>query len=78
MYASAESQLDASEVCELCRSQGLTTPCDPAGGSEVDLLMSGSPCPPFSTQRTKRFADGSVVSHDAFKVTMTTVLLDTF
>ena len=31
--------------------------------ANVDYLVFGTPCNPFSTQRPKRFADGSVKSH---------------
>ena len=41
---------------------------------EVDLGVTGSPCNPFSTQRTKRFSDGDVVSHHQFETTMTSII----
>ena len=37
--------------------------------SPADLLVMGTPCPPFSTQRTKRFVHGSVKQHRDFNVT---------
>ncbi len=76
MFTSAEAQAAGKAPCELCRQTGRTGPCKADGdlGLEVDLLVSGSPCDPFSTQRTKRFADGSVVEHTDFSVTMETVL----
>ena len=33
------------------------------GGECVDVGVTGSPCNPFSTQRTKRFQNGDVASH---------------
>lgn len=41
---------------------------------EVDLGVTGSPCNPFSTQRTKRFSDGDVVSHHQYETTMTSII----
>lgn len=35
----------------------------------VDLCVMGSPCPPFSTQRSKRFHDGTVTDHPLYSVT---------
>ena len=40
--------------------------CKIRGG---DLCVLGSPCPPFSTQRGKRFRDGAVFAHPLFSVT---------
>lgn len=37
---------------------------------EPDLAITGSPCNPFSTQRSKRFVDGNVSSHISFNITM--------
>ena len=34
-----------------------------------DFAVSGTPCHPFSRQRAKRFAPGSVACHDEFKTT---------
>ena len=35
---------------------------------EINLAVTGSPCNPFSTYRTKRFADGAAV-HSMYKTT---------
>lgn len=43
-----------------------------AGG--VNLLVTGSPCNPFSTRRAKRFADGNVASHCLSEVTFESVV----
>ena len=35
-----------------------------------DVYIAGTPCHPYSTQRTSRFATGSVVNHKEFDVSM--------
>ena len=45
-----------------------------ANGQGVSLGVTGSPCNPFSTARTKRFADGSVAGHSMTQTTMGSVL----
>lgn len=40
----------------------------------ISLGITGSPCNPFSTARTKRFADGSVVEHSMTQTTMASVV----
>ena len=40
----------------------------------VSLGVTGSPCNPFSTFRTKRFADGSVSAHSMTDTTMASVI----
>lgn len=45
-----------------------------ACSAEVDLLMLGAPCHPFSTQRTTRFKEGSVRNHEEFSATMQDVV----
>ena len=37
--------------------------------TEVDLMCSGSPCDPYSTQRSTRFSTGSVGSHCDYQTT---------
>ena len=37
---------------------------------ECDICVCGTPCPPFSKFRAKRFSDGSVANHAATSVTM--------
>ena len=37
---------------------------------ECDICVCGTPCPPFSKFRAKRFSDGSVAAHQATDVTM--------
>ena len=36
----------------------------------MDLLVTGTPCDPFSVQRAKRFADGQVKHHEDYSLTM--------
>ena len=74
VHASIEEQLTCSEPCLLCAKAG--EPCGAAAESEepVDLLVTGSPCDPFSVYRAKRFASGSVKSHKDYDVTMSSVL----
>ena len=42
--------------------------------TSVQLMVTGSPCDPFSTQRSKRFSSGNVKDHSAFDVTMEKVI----
>ena len=37
--------------------------------SDVDIAVTGTPCPPFSQNRQKRTAIGSVVNHPLYHVT---------
>ena len=37
--------------------------------TDPDIAISGTPCPPFSTQRAKRTQEGSVKAHALFYVT---------
>ncbi len=39
-----------------------------------DVGITGSPCNPFSTQRVKRYVQGSVSCHTAFETTMTSII----
>ena len=78
-YPSLESQVEGKVVCELCQGSMLAEAfgaCEPEASHSgiVDLLFTGSPCDPFSQQRSKRFADGSVANHYQFDVTMLQVV----
>lgn len=82
-YGSLQEQLDQDGLCELCKNSELVahlgqSVCDPSKSlrlkSCVDLMVSGSPCDPFSVQRNKRWQDGSVNHHYQFDVTMKSVL----
>ena len=76
VYETVQDQLHVAQggnaPCTVCSEKG-SVACDSVWTPEagVDLLVAGSPCPPFSRQRHKRFADGSVKSHTAFETTMT-------
>ena len=48
--------------------------CHAANREEIDLMISGSPCDPFSLQSGKRFQDGSVVQHRDYQITMETIV----
>ena len=39
------------------------------GAQVTDLLVTGSPCNPFSTQRCKRYQTGDVLEHSKFSLT---------
>lgn len=70
VYRSLDDQLQG-ETCILCHENGLQ--CTPTGRTpteEIHLLITGSPCDPFSVQRGKRWASGSVKDHSDFGTTM--------
>ena len=64
-FASIEDQI-AQKPCELHKFSRQACACAPA---QVDLLMAGAPCHPYSTQRSQRFSSGSVQDHHEFDVT---------
>lgn len=67
-FASAELQAEGSQPCALHGHQR-GAKCDPlAGFDTIDLLISGSPCNPFSQQRAKRYVTGDVAEHTYFNV----------
>ena len=72
-YCSIEDQL-GDKNCTLhpgCnRSSCNAVDSDP----DIHFGISGAPCDPYSTQRTKRFADGSVASHPDFGVLNSSML----
>ena len=43
--------------------------CNPEGMECPDLAVTGTPCQPFSRQRVKRSAPGSVAGHKAYDTT---------
>lgn len=80
-YDSIEAQLLGGSVCASCSEKvvsQLLGPCKPKGdlrpNSSVAILFTGSPCDPFSTQRSKRFVSGNVKDHSQFDVTMEKVI----
>ncbi|CAE7926006.1 unnamed protein product, partial [Symbiodinium necroappetens] len=64
-HASMEDQV-SGVCCTLHRGQAGCIG-EPAG--VVDIAVAGSPCPPFSMQRSKRYLDGSVEQHPLYYVT---------
>ena len=67
------------QKCEICKGSlaGDTFGCVPKNdlphGRDVSLLFTGSPCDPFSQQRSKRWSDGVSV-HSQFDLTMSSVV----
>ena len=71
VYESVEAQVASEQACSTCQSLGRG--CAEAVDSHaagIDLLVSGSPCDPFSCQRSKRFVEGDVKAHSQYDVTM--------
>lgn len=58
---------DVGEQVDYYRNLGV-------GAASPDFGVTGSPCNPFSCQRTKRFANGDVSSHQSFQTTMSGVI----
>ncbi|CAE7229909.1 unnamed protein product [Symbiodinium sp. CCMP2592] len=57
-YTSLEAQLACDVPCFLCVEQNAANTCTGhLEGPGVDLLVTGTPCDPFSVQRATRFAD---------------------
>lgn len=80
-YPSIESQLAGGNTCSICQHRLLANfvgPCVPESdlreNTSVQLMVSGSPCDPFSTQRAKRFRSGSVVQHSQVDITLSDVI----
>ena len=72
MFETLESMLQG-EACKLHRTADRCVTGRLAGDS-VSLGVSGSPCNPYSTQRAKRFADGSVANHVSHTTTVDSVI----
>lgn len=70
MYETVEDQLRDAP----CKFHPNESCCDSKCELEVDLMLSGSLCPPFSTQRAKRFSSGSVKDHSAYSTTFCSVV----
>lgn len=79
-FSSIEAQVAQEQPCTLCKGSiaGEMLGCNPSAemrpASDIELLMTGSPCDPFSVQRNKRFQCGNVVEHVRFDVTFAKVL----
>ncbi len=81
-YDSIEAQLRGGTKCTVCNQKLLSHllgVCSPEKelrpNTSVQLMVTGSPCDPFSIQRSKRFSSGNVKDHSAFDVTMEKVIL---
>ena len=75
MYETVEDQVASAGPCLICKKEGVS--CEAAADAlagPVDLMVTGSPCDPFSQQRHKRFHTGDVKQHEAYAVTMATVV----
>ena len=68
MHLTMEDQHRA-RPCTLHKHAESCDPCASLPGGCPQLAVFGTPCPPFSRQRTKRFAENSVREHQAFAVT---------
>ncbi len=78
-FDSIEKQIAENEMCTTCRGSvaGDMFGCKPSNdlpGQHPDLLISGSPCDPFSTQRSKRWQSGNVKNHVDYDVTFSSVI----
>ena len=73
-FSSIQDQVKGDgHQCNTCEVTKNTFGCHPKGemaeGREVNLMCTGSPCDPFSMQRSKRWSDGVAV-HSQFDLTM--------
>ena len=79
-FGSMEEQVAGDGMCKTCQnsSVGHLMGCHPKQelpeGTDLDLMISGSPCTPFSTQRPDRFQEDSVMCHKACDLTMNKVV----
>ena len=78
-YNCLEDQVSEGHFCSTCQGSSVAriVGCDPkrALPSEgADLLVSGSPCTPFSAFRSGRYSPNSVVNHKACELTLGAVV----
>lgn len=66
LFACLEDQL-ADRGCLLCGDECSGPTWDE---QHVDFMVLGSPCDPFSVQRSKRYSAGNVKAHSDFATTM--------
>ena len=69
VYASLEDQI-VGRQCLLHAGAETGGCCEASREVSPDLMISGSPCNPFSVQRGKRFQPGDVSAHASFSTTM--------
>ena len=75
VFETMEGQVDPKVSCLSCAQTN--TACEDSCRATlpiIDLMVTGSPCDPFSVQRAKRWCNGSVKSHEDYSVTMSAVL----
>lgn len=73
IFYSLEDMLDGKRK-PCCYHKDNSMGCAIDRDVEVSLAVTGSPCNPYSTQRSKRFFDGSVVGHHLNDTTMESVV----
>ena len=75
VFDSVEDQLAPTKPCLLCaKANRRCQEVSDCGSNRVHLLVTGSPCDPFSIQRCKRFSEGNIKSHCLYAVTMEMVI----
>ena len=71
------ANIDVAHLHDSIQAQHECAPCllhstrETCASPPCDLCVMGPPCPPFSTQRVKRFSTGSVKNHPLYEVTFT-------
>ena len=79
-FKSIEEQISEQTPCLSCQGSmrlelfGCRPKNDMRVNSDIDILMTGSPCDPFSLQRSKRWSTGDVKAHMQFDITMKSVV----
>lgn len=71
LYQTLEDMLE-SKPCTLHPLNHMCQSCP--DGSSPSLLVTGSPCNPYSTRRAKRFAEDSISEHSMTTTTMESVV----
>ena len=75
LHETVEKQLKPTGPCVICAKNG--TSCEDFSRQvqfQADIMVTGSPCDPFSVQRAKRFQCGAVKDHVAYRITMSSVI----
>ena len=70
MHGAVEDQIRGKP----CRCHPQSEGCNIAQKGQIKLAVLGTPCPPFSKQRPKRFQDGTVKSHSHYSVTFSSAV----
>lgn len=69
VHLSMADQIHGAACERHCHAENCVIHCEPM------LAVLGTPCPPFSVQRAKRFKAGTVQQHKAYKTTFESALL---